>query len=159
MKPLYKLIATWMLSGTVKKMPGTIGSLAAFPLVPLILINKVLGIILILLLFLVGLWSTSNYIKYYNKISHDPKEVVIDEVVGQLLTIFLVSIFLPIQNINSLLLCFFSFRFFDIVKAWPTNLVDKDIKNCFGVMLDDVIAAIFASIFVVSLYCLLLYAR
>lgn len=111
MKFLYKLISTWWLSGTVKKMPGTVGSLASFPLVPVILSNKILGAAIISFLFLIGLWSTGNYIKHY-KTSCDPKEVVIDEVVGQLLTILLVSILLSQEmNCSSLLLCFFSLGF------------------------------------------------
>lgn len=155
MEFLYKLISTWWLSGTVKKMPGTVGSLAAYPIVPLILGNKILGAAIIFFLFLIGLWSTSNYIKHYQT-SHDPKEVVIDEVVGQLLTIFLISTLLS-QEVNCplLLLCFFSFRFFDIIKTWPINLIDKNIKGPLGVMLDDIIAAILACVLIGAFYCLL----
>ncbi|APR98421.1 phosphatidylglycerophosphatase A family protein [Wolbachia endosymbiont of Folsomia candida] len=160
MKFLYKLISTWWLSGTVKKMPGTIGSLASFPLVPVILSNKILGAAIISFLFLIGLWSTGNYIKHYQT-SYDPKEVVIDEVVGQLLTILLVSLLLKNQDINFslLLLCFFSFRFFDIIKTWPVNLIDENTKGPLGVMLDDVIAAILACVLIGTFYSLLsLYA-
>lgn len=156
MKFLYKLISTWMLSGTVKKMPGTIGSLASFPLVPIVLSNKVLGAVVIFSLFLIGLWSTGNYIKHYQA-SHDPKEVVIDEVVGQLLTIFLASILLHSKAADYflLLLCFFSFRFFDIIKVWPASVIDKNTKGSLGVMLDDIVAAVLACIFIGAVYCLL----
>ncbi|WP_353287538.1 phosphatidylglycerophosphatase A [Wolbachia endosymbiont (group B) of Gerris lacustris] len=156
MKFLYKLISTWWLSGTVKNMPGTIGSLAAYPIVPILLNDRILGTAIIFFLFLVGLWSTGNYIQHY-KASHDPKEVVIDEVVGQLLTVLLVSILLE-QEMNSsvLLVCFFSFRFFDIIKLWPINLIDKSTKGPLGIMLDDVVAAILAFIFIGAFYCLLL---
>jgi phosphatidylglycerophosphatase A len=160
MKFLYKLISTWWLSGTVKKMPGTVGSLASFPLVPIILSNKILGPAIIFSLFLIGVWSTGHYIKHY-RTSYDPKEVVIDEVVGQLLTIFLVSILLNNQAINFslLLLCFFSFRFFDIIKAWPANLIDENTKGPLAVMLDDVVAAILACVLIGAFYSLLsLYA-
>lgn len=160
MKFLYKLISTWWLSGTIKKAPGTLGSLASFPFIPIILCNEVLGITVIFFLFLIGLWSTGNYIKYYQTV-HDPKEVVIDEVVGQLLTIFLASILMIDKAVDYffLLLCFISFRFFDIVKIWPINFIDKKIKHPIGVMLDDVIAAVFACFFVVAFYYLLsLYA-
>ncbi|MDM8335491.1 phosphatidylglycerophosphatase A family protein [Wolbachia pipientis] len=153
MKFLYKLISTWWLSGTVKKMPGNVGSLASYPIVPVILSNRILGVAIILLLFLIGLWSIGNYIKHYQT-SHDPKEVVIDEVVGQLLTIFLISVLLS-QKMNCplLLLCFFSFRFFDIIKTWPINLIDKNIKGPLGVMLDDIIAAVLACVFIGAFYC------
>ncbi|QOD38493.1 phosphatidylglycerophosphatase A family protein [Candidatus Wolbachia massiliensis] len=155
MKFLYKLISTWWLSGTVKKMPGTVGSLASYPIVPVILSNRILGAAIILFLLLIGLWSIGCYIKHYQT-SHDPKEVVIDEVVGQLLTIFLVSVFLS-QEINYplLLLCFLSFRFFDIIKTWPISLIDKNVKGPLGVMLDDIIAAILACVLIGAFYCLL----
>ncbi|MCV3769240.1 MAG: phosphatidylglycerophosphatase A [Wolbachia pipientis] len=157
MKIFYKLISTWGLSGTIiKKIPGTIGSLAAYPIVPIVLNNKILGAATILFLFLIGLWSIDNYIKHY-KTPHDPKEVVIDEVVGQLLTIFLVSIPLnqKMNNILLLMLCFFSFRLFDIIKMWPINLIDKNIKCPLGIMLDDIIAAILAYVSIWTFYCLL----
>lgn len=156
MKFLYKLISTWVLSGTVKKMPGTVGSLASFPLVPIVLGNKVLGAVVVFSLFLIGLWSAGNYIKHYQT-SHDPKEVVIDEVVGQLLTIFLASILLHSKEVDYflLLLCFFSFRFFDIIKVWPANLIDKNTKGSLGIMLDDIVAAVLACIFIGAVYCLL----
>lgn len=159
MKFLYKLISTWWLSGTVKKMPGTIGSLASYPIIPVLLNDRILGAAIIFFLFLVGLWSTGNYIKYY-KASCDPKEVVIDEVVGQLLTVFLVSILLD-QEVNSsvLLLCFLSFRFFDIIKVWPVNLIDRNTEGPLGIMLDDVIAAVLACVLIGAFYCLtLVYA-
>lgn len=148
-----------MLSGTVKKMPGTVGSLASLPLVPIILTNKILGAVIVFFLFLVGLWSTSNYIKHFQT-SPDPKEVVIDEVVGQLLTIFLTSILLNSKELDYFLLlsCFFSFRFFDIIKTWPIDVIDRNTVGSLGVMLDDIVAAVPACILVGTFYCLL-YAQ
>ncbi|WP_168464023.1 phosphatidylglycerophosphatase A family protein [Wolbachia endosymbiont of Ctenocephalides felis wCfeT] len=160
MKFIYKLISTWWLSCTATKMPGTVGSLASLPLAPVILSNKILGAAIISFLFVVGLWSTGNYVKHYQT-SQDPKEVVIDEVVGQLLTILLASVLFSNYKDDYflLLLCFLSFRFFDIIKTWPINLIDKNTKGPLGVMLDDIIAAILACAFVGALYCLLsLYA-
>ncbi|WCR58130.1 MAG: Phosphatidylglycerophosphatase A [Wolbachia endosymbiont of Ctenocephalides felis wCfeJ] len=159
MKFFHKLISTWWLSGTARKMPGTVGSLASYPIVPIVLNNRILGAVIILFLFLVGLWSIGNYIKHY-RTSHDPKEVVIDEVVGQLLTIFLVSVLLNLEmNSSLLMLCFFSFRFFDIIKTWLINLIDRNIKGPLGVMLDDIIAAILAYVLIGAFYCSLsLYA-
>ncbi|QKX01410.1 phosphatidylglycerophosphatase A [Wolbachia endosymbiont of Cruorifilaria tuberocauda] len=155
MKIFYKLISTWCLSGTVKKMPGTVGSLASYLILPIVLSDRILGAVIIFLLFLIGLWSIVNYTKYYQTIQ-DPEEVVIDEVVGQLLTVFLTSILLN-QEMNSLLLmlCFFSFRLFDIIKTWPINLIDRNIKCPLGIMLDDITAAILACVLIGALYCLL----
>ena len=60
------------------------------------------------------------------------------------------------MNCSLLLLCYFSFRFFDIIKMWPINLIDKNTKGPLGVMLDDVIAAILACVLIGAFYCLLL---
>nr|WP_246209904.1 phosphatidylglycerophosphatase A [Wolbachia endosymbiont of Atemnus politus] len=88
-------------------MPGTMGSLASYPIVPIILSNRILGAATIIFLFLIEVWSIDNYIKHYQT-SHKPKEVVIDEVVGQFLTIFLISVLLNQEmNCPLLLLCFF----------------------------------------------------
>ncbi|CQD08247.1 phosphatidylglycerophosphatase A [Wolbachia endosymbiont wPip_Mol of Culex molestus] len=60
------------------------------------------------------------------------------------------------MNSSVLLVCFFSFRFFDIIKVWPINLIDKNTKGPLGIMLDDVVAAILAFVFIGAFYCLLL---
>jgi phosphatidylglycerophosphatase A len=101
-----------------------------------------------------------------NKIykNEDSKEIVIDEFVGQSIPImawYYIGNLLskPIFNsVNSfeiwVLLSFILFRFFDIFKPFPINLIDKKIKNGFGVMLDDLIAGIFSA---VSLYIIFLW--
>ena len=113
-------------------------------------------------LFFIGSWAADCYSHNHNK--QDPKEVVIDEVVGQALTIMLITFFLPYIGMDALqkfyklgfdnsqlvwinlLSAFILFRVFDITKPWPINYIDKKYKNGFGVMLDDVVAAIFAAI-------------
>tara|TARA_B110001452_G_C15118684_1_gene389915 strand:- start:334 stop:837 length:504 start_codon:yes stop_codon:yes gene_type:complete len=101
-----------------------------------------------------------------NKIykNEDSKEIVIDEFVGQSIPImawYYIGNLLskPIFNsVNSfeiwVLLSFILFRFFDILKPFPINLIDKKIKNGFGVMLDDLIAGIFSA---VTLYIIFLW--
>ena len=101
-----------------------------------------------------------------NKIykNEDSKEIVIDEFVGQSIPImawYYIGNLLskPIFNsVNSfeiwVLLSFILFRFFDIFKPFPINLIDKKIKNGFGVMLDDLIAGIFSA---VTLYIIFLW--
>lgn len=175
-----KAVATVFFIGTIKKAPGTFGSLPAFPICYMIVYfvqnNKLLfdieglnielqyfinaftiGMVVTLLLFIIGIIATSIYIK--NLPDKDPKEVVIDELVGQMLVILLtaVSIYF-IQNsaiptklsgttidaIFLFLLPFTLFRLFDIFKPWPINWLDNNIKGALGVMLDDIAAAIFA---------------
>ncbi|HJD59310.1 MAG TPA: phosphatidylglycerophosphatase A [Rickettsia endosymbiont of Omalisus fontisbellaquei] len=181
-KRLSEVFATFFYIGKIKYCPGTFGSLAAFPLtyflIYFIVNNKIIipfsnltlgeaqlvSIFIIsfsicLMLLILGTYFTKIYLNYTN--SEDPKEVVIDEVVGQMLTIILVffsALFaneshlvkyfspLTINIILLFILPFCLFRFFDILKPWPINWFDKNIKGSIGVMLDDLLAAIFATV-------------
>jgi phosphatidylglycerophosphatase A len=111
------------------------------------------------LVFAIGTYFTSIYIK--NMSEQDPKEVVIDEVAGQMMTLILSSFSVIFLYTSSLphkigeiytdfiflfLLPFVLFRIFDILKPWPINWFDNNIKGAFGVMIDDIIAAFFAAI-------------
>jgi phosphatidylglycerophosphatase A len=174
------LIVTVFGVGKIKYAPGTFGSLTAFPIGYLLLklvsftslifiddttklpqVLTKLSIILMLylfILFLIGTLFSKIYLQ--GKDDLDPKEVVIDELVGQLLTLSLCSITIPLlanknivfisENITYLLLYnilpFILFRFFDIAKPWPVGWIDKNIKGALGVMLDDIAAAILATI-------------
>lgn len=181
-KQFSEFFVTFFYIGKIKYCPGTFGSLAAFPIcyfimyftvnnkiiipfksltlneaqiVSLVLINLTVCLILLIL----GTYFTKIYLNYAN--SKDPKEVVIDEVVGQLLTISLVffsAVFANESNLTkylsnfkiSIILLFIMpfclFRFFDIVKPWPINWLDKNIEGGLGVMVDDLAAAIFAAV-------------
>ncbi|MCC8417170.1 MAG: phosphatidylglycerophosphatase A [Rickettsia endosymbiont of Bryobia graminum] len=179
---LAEFITTFCYIGKIKYCPGTFGSLMAFPLWYLILNltlkyqiifsfanlsrfqAQIISILIVtflicLLLFIIGTYFSSVYSKYVMK--DDPKEIVIDEVVGQMLTILLSSFsiifinyskiiqYLDILTINIiflLVLPFILFRFFDITKPWPINWVDRNIKGGIGIMIDDVMAAVFASV-------------
>ena len=104
-----------------------------------------------------------------DKLSHlfkkkDPKEIVIDEFIGQsipLASIYFIpeSFFLEYLNPNGrdlwYLSSFITFRLFDIFKPWPISIVDKKIKNGIGVMLDDIIAGVFSTIATIFIYILL----
>ena len=177
-----EFIVTSCYVGKVKYCPGTWGSLIAFPLAYIIVhftkTNKAIflsdglniaqaqlltlflaNFLVVKILFAIGVYYSSLYIKQHN--IEDPKEIVIDEVVGQLLTINLCFIssglihnsdiaqILSANVINIIFLLimpFILFRIFDITKPWPINWLDSNIKGGLGVMLDDVLAAIFASI-------------
>ena len=134
----YFLIATFFGAGLVKKAPGTMGSLAALP--PAFLIHYYGGnlhlMIASIAVFFIGWWATKYYLEQYG--GEDPKEVVIDEVAGQWL---LLSVLLPTWQ--SYLVGFALFRTFDIVKPWPICVADQKIKGAFGVMFDDMLAAIY----------------
>ena len=103
-----------------------------------------------------------------DKLSHlfkkkDPREIVVDEFVGQSIPlmsfIFSADTFVPIgektDNLTIfILLAFLLFRFFDIVKPFPINIVDKKMKNGLGVMLDDIIAGIYSTVVIYIIYAL-----
>tara|TARA_B110000438_G_C15457819_1_gene497518 strand:- start:116 stop:628 length:513 start_codon:yes stop_codon:yes gene_type:complete len=134
-----RILATWFGVGLLPKAPGTWGSLVALPIGYGVIswANLELFCILIVLIFIIGIWSSSIA---SNEIgTTDPSEIVIDEVVGQ--SIVLITI--P-PNIILYFFGFILFRFFDIIKPWPVSWADKQIKGGFGIMIDDVLAAIFA---------------
>ncbi len=133
------LIATWFGSGLLPRIPGTWGSLAAIPVAILIV---ALGGRWALLgaaaaAFLVGLWASARYAESLG--TEDPSKVVIDEVAGMWLALVPVALDLPAYAI-----AFLFFRFFDIVKVWPANLLDRRVKGGFGIMIDDIVAAVYA---------------
>lgn len=113
----------------------------------------------ILLLFIIGTIFSHLYVKMTGR--EDPKEVVIDEVVGQMITIALSSFSIAfIYNAGLhlkigkeltdfcllFLMPFVLFRIFDIFKPWPIDWIDQNIHGALGIMLDDVLAGIFASV-------------
>ena len=138
--------------GRISKMPGTIASFVTCIFYYLCIIFGV-HIKFLLIAFLVILVSSVIFI---NKCSSnfteiDAKEIVIDEFLGQSLPIFL--LYHPLQKgdpvegaLVYLIMCFILFRFFDILKPFPINLVDKKMKNGFGVVLDDLLAGVYVLI-------------
>ncbi|MBF8246790.1 MAG: phosphatidylglycerophosphatase A [Rickettsia sp.] len=108
-------------------------------------------------------WIVQIYIKIFNPVEIDSKEIVIDEFIGQFFLNFLcffIQIFFEIYFDENLILyltiLFFLFRFFDILKPWPIYIIDNNYKNAFSILLDDILAAIFAFIFFIS-YLLILF--
>ena len=163
---IVKTVVTFFGSGLSKLAPGTCGSLATYILIvglcSLVVKYKLPPILFIsfciIFIFLLGLLFSYYYMRITSK-NDDPQEIVIDEVVGQLLSFSLsfVSLLLPNENKNIILLNnsfkitffivmpFVLFRFFDITKPSLVGYFDR-IKNAFGVMMDDVIAGVFAGL-------------
>ena len=133
--------------GTSKVFPGTVASLLTLPIVWLIRDFFSLNSFLIILLF----YSITSYILIKvcikNLSDKDPKYVVADEHIGQS-----VSLIFCDQQIFEYIVSFIFFRFFDIVKPFPINLVDKHLKNALGVILDDVLAGVFVCIIIVYVF-------
>ena len=138
--PLVRTIATFFGSGLLPIAPGTWGSLAALPVgAALVMLG---GAYLLaaatLVAFVAGVWASGKYEKSLGKT--DPGSVVIDEVVGQWLAI------LPMAfDWRYYVVAFFLFRFTDITKPWPARAAERQ-HGGMGIMLDDVIAGVYAGI-------------
>lgn len=162
-KLIVRTILTCFFLGELKYCPGTFGSIFSIVFHYFIFFKYysklnlyhnglLIEFFLILKLFILGIFLCSLDKRVLKK--DDPKEIVFDEFVGQLITIYSVKLFflkkthiIYEQNIVLIyLLCFIFFRFFDIVKPYPINLVDKNIRGAWGVMLDDVLAGLLAGI-------------
>jgi len=133
-----KLLGTWFGAGLSPKASGTAGSIAALPFACVIQIywGSMALFIASVIAFIVG-WIASNKYLHYTD-AKDPKEIVIDEVAGQWL---LLSVLYP--TLTSYIVGLILFRFFDILKPWPICVADRRITNGFGVMFDDILAALY----------------
>ena len=135
------LLATWFGSGLLPKAPGTWGSLAALPFAWVI--QTVGGQIALLaaaaIVFLIGVWAAERMAREVGL--KDPGIVVIDEVAGQ----WFVLAFAPL-SIWTYVAGFVLFRIADITKPWPVSLADRRVPGGFGIMLDDVIAGLYAGL-------------
>jgi phosphatidylglycerophosphatase A len=133
-------LSLWFGAGLMPKAPGTFGTLAA---VPLALAVKELGVFyegLFLVIFVsIAIWASGLSEKRLGR--NDPPEVVIDEVAGFLLTLFL----LP-SSWLTLSFGFILFRLIDIVKPFPIKRLEKSVKGGTGVVLDDLLAAVYANL-------------
>lgn len=134
-----ELIATCFFIGYVSFAPGTLASLIAAITCFFIPYNFYFYILSIIILFIIGVLVSSNMC--HIKKQKDPSCVVIDEFVGMMLTLF----FFP-KSISIYVLAFALFRFFDIAKVFPINLAER-VRGGLGIMLDDIIAAIFSVVF------------
>ena len=148
MKTITNIFVSLFYSGYFKLWPGTFGSLISiillYPIVEYNLISLNLFIVFFILIFFLSLFFINKYSFYTN--SHDSGIIVIDEFLGiYFIMIFYESIFIY-NNLFTLFLIFVLFRFFDITKIFPANIIDKKINNSLGVLLDDLVASIYTII-------------
>ena len=143
--------------GKIKIIPGTFGSLATviilYFLFHVINISSNLVLLGLIIVFIYSFLAVSSYIK--NSDNKDPREIIIDEFIGQSIPIYLYEISHGIKKSSDeaiilYCICFLLFRFFDIKKPFPVSFFDKNFKNSFGVIMDDVCAGIYV---VLSLVC------
>jgi len=153
------LVATFFGVGFSPVAPGTVGSLAALPLAYALLHMEVAPATLIIIaLYSLGLWSANHLEKVSGQ--HDAQMIVIDEVVGLCASALLLSwwFLAATDPYLILLLSFLSFRLFDVVKPWPISWIDQRVDGGFGVMIDDLAAALMGVIAVAGCYFILLFS-
>ena len=136
--------------GKIKKIPGSVASLATtlflFFLFHALNFSPEIILISIIVVFFISLYSVNIFIKDLD--NKDPKEIVIDEFIGQSIPICLYEIAHEgtketDQVLTLYFLMFILFRIFDIVKPYPVSYYDKHFKNSFGVIMDDVCAGLY----------------
>ena len=136
--------------GSFKFAPGTITSLITtvflYSLFHIINLPNITILIILLIVFIYSFYAVSEYVKYNE--NKDPKEVVVDEFIGQSIPIYLYEIAhgsMKDSNEAALfyLYIFILFRYFDIKKPFPVSFFDKKFKNSFGVIMDDIVAGLY----------------
>ena len=149
-KTLNYLFVTCFGIGSFRFAPGTITSLMTtiflYSLFHIINLSSNAILVILLIIFIFSFYAVSEYIKYNE--NKDPKEVVVDEFIGQSIPIYLYEIsHETVKNSQEAILfylyIFILFRYFDIKKPFPISFFDKKFKNSFGVIIDDVIAGLY----------------
>ncbi|MFZ2312964.1 MAG: phosphatidylglycerophosphatase A [Methylobacter sp.] len=127
-------------SGLAKKAPGTLGTLAAVPVYWLFAqTNIFVYSLLTVAVTITGIWICGIAAEKLGE--HDFGGIVWDEIAGYLITMWLVPF-----TWQAMVIGFLLFRVFDIIKPWPIKWVDQRVEGGFGIMLDDVLAGVFAGI-------------
>ena len=161
MKKINVLISTFFGYGYLTKIPGTVTSLITT--VFIYIAYEYLGytdlkfsLIFFILLFFYSFYAVNDAeSEFKNK---DPRQIVIDEVLGQAMPLILL-LYLNEKNQLSMqieiyyVLSFIFFRFFDILKPFPVSYFDKNFKNYFGIIMDDIMAGFYSMlvIYLISL--------
>ena len=149
-KKINFLFVTLFGIGKLKKIPGSYASLLTtiflFFLFHILNFSPNIVLIVIVVVFLISLYAVNIFIKDLD--NKDPKEVVIDEFIGQSIPICLYEIAHEGTKETSQILTFYFimfilFRIFDITKPYPVSYYDKNFKNSFGVIMDDVCAGLY----------------
>ena len=160
-KKINFLFVTLFGIGKIKKIPGSFASLVTilflFFVFHIVNIDPNIVLISLILIFIISLYAVNIFIK--NLDDKDPKEIVIDEFIGQSIPICLYEIAHDTtKQMNEILTFYFVmfilFRIFDITKPYPVNYYDKNFKNSFGVIMDDVCAGLYV-VAVLVLYMVL----
>ena len=148
--------------GSISKIPGSIASLTTVLFLLLLFhylkVSASTFLIFLVIIFIISIFSINKFIK--DKDNKDPKEVVIDEFIGQSIPICLYEIGHPntnsfVETLTVYFIIFILFRVFDITKPYPVSYYDKNFKNGFGVVMDDICAGLYVVAILVTYMILL----
>jgi phosphatidylglycerophosphatase A len=146
--------------GKIKFIPGTFGSLATtiilYYLFHTLKISPNIILIILIIIFFYSFYAVSNYIE--NNENKDPGEIIIDEFLGQSIPIYLYEVSHNTTKDSSEAIIYYAlffilFRYFDIMKPFPVSFFDKNFKNSFGVIMDDICAGFYV---VLTLVCFMI---
>ena len=158
------LFVTMFGLGKVKIIPGTFGSLATIIILYIFFhilnISSNLILLFLVVIFIYSFSAVANHIK--DNENKDPGEIIIDEFIGQSIPIYLYEISHGTEKSSDEAIiiygiCFILFRFFDIKKPFPVSYFDRNFKNSFGVIMDDVFAGIYVVLSLISFMVLSSY--
>jgi len=159
-KTFNSLFVTMFFLGKIKFIPGTFGSLATtiifYLLFHVLNVSSNLILIVLIIIFIYSFYAVSKHIE--NNENKDPGEIIIDEFLGQSIPIYLYEISHGTnkeadESIIYYAIFFILFRYFDIMKPFPVNFFDKNFKNSFGVIMDDICAGFYV---VLTLVCFMI---
>ena len=150
--------------GKLPKIPGTFGSLATIIILYVLfhILNLSSNLILIglVIIFIFSFLAVATHIK--DSENKDPKEVIIDELIGQSIPIYLYEISHGTEksfedSFYFYVIMFMTFRVFDIIKPFPVSYFDKNFKNSFGVIMDDIVAGLYVVLFLIFFMTIKVY--
>ena len=156
MKKINILISTFFGYGYLTKFPGTVASLVTTVFIYIAYeyleyTNLKFTLVFFTLLFFYSFYAVKDAeSEFKNK---DPRQIVIDEVLGQAMPLILL-LYLSQNNLLSIqieiyyFLSFIFFRFFDILKPFPVSYFDKNFKNYFGIIMDDIMAGLYSMLLI-----------
>ena len=159
-KSFNSLFVTMLGLGKIKFIPGTFGSFATliilYYLFHIVNISPNIILVFLIIIFIYSFYAVSSHIE--NNDNKDPGEIIIDEFIGQSIPIYLYEISHGTEKTSNEAIifygiCFILFRYFDIIKPFPVSFFDKNFKNSFGVIMDDVCAGFYV---VLSLICFMI---
>ncbi len=145
MRIITNIFVSLFYSGYFKLWPGTFASIISililFPVIKYQLVSKEIFIFIFFIIFTISIFLIKKFSLYTN--THDSGKIVIDEFLGIYLIFIFYDLIYFINDFLTIMFIFIFFRFFDIVKVFPANIIDKKMNNSLGVLLDDIIASFY----------------